>query len=283
MYKDLGRLELREIQDTEAKVKKKFKYLDADKVETAKEHIVKLLSTPNYFVRELVGKKLTEYHDDEKMDQLILGLLGHKTYGVRAATTFYYFLRHNDDPKKIINLLEMSWHDTPWETEHILYEMWNKYPKIMKKEMSNWAASTFEKQRALAYHGMETLAAHDPLFVLNTVEKNIDDGDVDLQKKMSVVLTSVIKTKPAECYPFIREWITKPSENRINTLCIVMKKLVGMAVTHHGHGKANKNDEFRLLTMQTIADWKSDHDTNVADMGKTLVAFSKNPIEDFEI
>jgi len=278
MFRDVGRLSLKEIKENQAKVDAIFQYLDEDNEELAKTQIIDLLSTPNYYIRELVGKKLTEYQDGEKMDQVVLSLLGHKTYGVRAATIFYYFLKHFQDPMKILTILEMSWSDTPWETEHILHEMWTKYPDIMKVEMMKWATAVSDKQRTLAYHGMELLATTDPFYVTSCVEINLDDESIDVQKKISNVLNHVIKDKPAECLPFMREWLTKPTEQRTKTIYHVMKKLISKAYTSAANGKISKTDDFYLLTMHTINDWKNDPLEHIAEIGTKLVNFAKKPI-----
>ena len=277
MSKDLGRLDLRDIKDNEEKLSKIFKYLDNGKIDTAKTAIVKLLNTPNYFLREFIGKKLVEYHDDKLMDEIIISLIGHKTYGVRAATIFYYYLKYNNDTPKILDLLKMNINDTPWETEQIIHEMWQKHPVIMKKEMSNWANSESDKQRTIAYHAIEIVANDDPIFITKMIEKNIDTDNLEVQKKITNVLTHTARVNPAVCYPFIREWLTKPSENRNRTLNIAMRKLISMALQIVANNKSAKNDEFYILTMQSIKDWKSDPIKSVASMGDKLVNFAKNP------
>jgi len=277
MNKDLGRLTSKEMKDYEAKVEKIFVNLDEDKIELAQSHIIKLLSTPNYFIRELVGKKLAQYHDGEKMDQVVLSLLGHKTYGVRAATIFYYFLKYIEDPQKILSLLEISWGDTPWETEHILHELWTKYPDLMKVEMMKWVSSEFDKQRALAYHGMELLSATDPFYITACVELNIDNENMDVQKKITNVLTHVVRAKPAESLPYFREWLTTPTEQRSKTIYLAMKKLLSIAIQNATSGKISRTDDFYLLTMHTINDWKTDPLENIAEIGTKLVNFTKKP------
>jgi len=276
MNKDLGRLELRDIRENEEKMSKIFKQIDEGKTEQAKKKLIALLNTPNYFVREFVGKKLVEYHDKKLMDQIVLSLLGHKIYGVRAALIFYYYTKYHSEPKKIISVLEMNWGDTPWETEHVLYEMWQKHPSIMKAEMVKWAESPYEKQRTLAYHGIENIASVDPGYIVSVIEKNLDDESIDVQKKITNVLTHTVRVSPAECYCFIREWLLKPSDARLKTLYITMKKLVSIAM-HNSSNKAAKNDEFYLLTMQVIKDWKADPDTSISSVGEKLVSFAKNP------
>jgi len=285
MNKDIGRLTSKEIKDLEAKVQQIFINLDEGQEDLAKEDIIQLLSTSNYFIRELVGKKLVEYRDGDKMDLVVLSLLGHKTYGVRAATIFYYFLKYSDDPEKIFKLLEISWSDTPWETEHILHEMWIKYPDIMKAEMMKWVRSEFDKQRALAYHGMELIAGNDPFYIAECVELNLDNENVDVQKKIANVLTHVVRAKPAESLPYLREWLTKASEQRTKTIYLSMKKLLSIAIQNAANGKINRTDDFYLLTMHAINDWKTDPLENIAELGTKLVNFTKkpNPIEEPDV
>jgi len=277
MNKDVGRLTSKEVKDLEAKVTEIFVNLDDNKEEIAKEEIIKLLSTPNYFIREIVGKKLVEYHDGDRMDTVVLSLLGHKTYGVRAATIFYYFLKYSEDPQKIFNILEISWGDTPWETEHILHEMWIKYPDLMKIEMMKWVTSEFDKQRALAYHGMELIAGNDPFYIAACVEINLDNENVDVQKKIANVLTHVVRAKPAESLPYLREWLTKPTEQRTKTIYLSMKKLLSIAIQNATNGKISRSDDFYLLTMHAINDWKVDPLENIVEIGTKLVNFTKKP------
>lgn len=276
MHKELGRLALKDIKDNDDKVNKIFKYINDGKIELGKKEIIKLLSTPNYFVREQIGKKLVDFHDGDLMDQIVLSMLGHKVYGVRAAIIFYYYLKYNHEPLKVINLLEMSWGDTPWEVEHILLEMWKKHPAIMKKEMPKWIKSQFEKQRSFAFHGMELIAADDPNFILNLIEKSIDDISPEVQKKISFLLFNVGINRPAETYPFLRHLLLDFNETRLKTVNVTMKKLISSAV-HSKQSKNAKAKDFILLTNQTLKDWKNDPRKDISSLGKKLVEFSKNP------
>ena len=282
MSKDLGRLDLRDKKEYEDKLSKIFKQIDEGKIEYAKDCIVKLLTTPNYFIREFIGKYLLNYQDKEQMDDIILSFLGHKIYGVRAATIFYYYNKYTSNPEKIISCLEINWKDTPWETEQVLFEMWQKHPSVMKKEMKKWANSEFNKQRTLAYHGIEAISNTDPTYITSIIEINLDIDYLDLQKKITNVLTHAVKGSPSECYSFIREWLTNPSEIRIKTLFITMKKLISIANHNHTNNKSSKNDEFYLLTMQVIKDWKADPDTSVSSFGEKLASYLKNPHQNIE-
>ncbi|MCK9328971.1 MAG: hypothetical protein PHY08_03145 [Candidatus Cloacimonetes bacterium] len=275
MHKDLGRLALKDIKDNETKINKIFKSITDGKIDSAKKEIVKLLSTPNYYVRELIGKKLVDFPNGDLMDQIILDMLGHKIYGVRAAIIFYYYLKYNHDPEKIITLLNMSWEDTPWEVEHILFELWAKHPEIMKKEMTKWTKSQFEKQRALAYHGMEQVTEKDPYYIFEIIKNNIDDVYNEVQKKISILLFNVALNRPIESYPFIRQLLLNLNERRLKIITFTMKKLL----KHSLNSKTNKTTkkEFQLLTHQTIKDWKSDPHKEIANLGKKLIEWSKTP------
>ena len=277
MFNNLGRLDNRDIKDNEAKINKIFSFIEAGNAESARTNIVKLLDTSNYFLREYVGKKLCEYHDGEAMDQVIVSLIGHKVYGVRAAILFYYYEKYKNEPKNIIQVLDMSWSDTPWETEQILTEMWKKHQKLMKTEMLRWAESQFDKQKAFAYHGVEAITKVDPLYVLSLVEKNLDFPNGDVQKKIINALVGVLRAKPADCYSFVREWLTSPSESRTSSIQIAMRRLISISIQNHNN-KPNKVDELYLLTMQVVNDWKSDPDPTVSELGTKLAAFAKKPI-----
>jgi len=274
MSRDLGRLDATDIKEADQKLQKIFNYLETDKNDLAKTNLAQLLTTSNYFLREYFGKKLASYKNTEKMELLILHLIGHKTYGVRASILFYYYYKNLSSPEKIVNILDMSWNDTPWETEHILQELWQKHPDLMKEKMLQWADSIHEKQRTFAYHGIENVASSDPFFITKMIEKNLDDPLIEIQKKISNVLTHTARIRPAECYSFVREWLTKPTEVRQRTIFIAMKKLITLAYLNN---VKNKSDDFYLLTIQSINDWKTDPDRSVSNMGERLVTFSKNP------
>lgn len=274
MFKDNNRLDLRVIKETDEMISKIYQNIKNEKIELAKTNIIKLLSTPDFFIREYVGRKFVDCPDDDKMQEIINELVDHKVYGVRAATIFYYYIKYDNNPEKIFDLLDKSWNDTPWETEFILHEMWQKHPDIMKEKMKIWAESDFIKQKTIAYHGIETIANSDPIYVLKLVEKNLDEQNIDLQKKISNILSHVVKARAAEAYAYFREWLTKPSESRNKTLFLAMKKLVSIACSP----KSNKTDDFYILTMQAIQDWKVDPVKSVSSTGEKLVSFAKNPI-----
>lgn len=267
MIREVGRLEPLEIKEIEKKVDKVFSALDNEKIDSAKKQIIKIASTQNYYVRELLGIILAKYPNTDKMDMVALELLDHKIYGVRAAVLFYYYRKHRIDPMKVIICLDMAWETTPWEVEAIIYELWKDYPSVMKEKMLEWVNDDNEKKRALSFHGLENVAMEDPLYVLDYVSKAIDDESLEVQKKITHILTQVAKIRPAESYPFIREWLLNGNETRVKTISVSMKKLAGMVTQRN---RKDKSEEFMILTQQTVLDWKNDENEYVSSLGSKL-------------
>ncbi len=267
MIKGIGRLEPKEIKIIEEKVEKLFKVFLSGEKDKGIKQLAKLLSTQNYFVRELIGKKLAEYPNQDFMDALVLELTPHKLYGVRAAVLFYYWAKYENNPSILIMFLDSFWDNTPWEVEAIIADMWRRYPEITKDCMLRWLESPDQKQRALAFHGMENVAGEDPMYILDCVAKTIDDDSLDVQKKITHILTQLARIRPAECYPFMREWLTQSNETRQKTIWVSMKKLVNII---NQRNSRDKIDEFVILTQQTINDWKNDENEFVAGMGTKL-------------
>ena len=277
MAKDLGRLDLRDVKNYESQLAKVYKFLDDNDLSQAESTLKKLISTPNYYVREFIGKKLTDYYNSKLLDKIIKKLEGDKVYGVRATLVFYFYYKHQDDPVKVLKYLEKYWSNTPWEIEQIVYELWQNYPDLMKVEMLKWAESEHVKKRSFAYHGLESIAAFDVQYILNIVEKNIDTDDEEMSKRIVNVLSHTAKASPAECYSYIHEWLTHHTDNRASTLFVAMKKMITIACYNYTNFKTPKTEEFYLLTLQAIQDWKNDSNPKISNMGERLVYFSKSP------
>jgi len=282
MVKTIGRLEFKDIKAIDLKMEEIFKSLSQNNIDKAFKILNKILNTQNYFVREVVGKKLTTYPDQSVIDSLVLiNFTDSRIYGVRAAGLFYYWEKYRNEPNKLISLLDSFWDNTPWEVEAILADMWRRFPVETKKHMVSWLDSPNPKQRTLAFHGMEHVADEDPLYILECITKNIDDSSADVQKKMTHVITQVARTRPAECYPFLREWLLEANEARLKTVWSAMKKLVSIANQKNGK---DRTDDFYILTKQTIHDWKNDQNEHVAAIGLKLYEEYENPgtVSEFE-
>ena len=265
---EIGRLdgddrkELNEILDSI------FAYLDKDKLETAQKKLINISKTPNYFIREYLGKSLTDYSKKTKMKKIIKPMFKHRIYGVRATALFYYYELDRDNPEKIFKLLEKTFDSVPWEVESIINNLWKRFPAMMKENMSSWIDSDNSQKRALSFHGMESISRDDPVYIMNYIGKAIDDDTMEVQKKITHILTQVAKSNPIIVFPYIREWLAEADETRIKTIWVSMKKLANIVVQKK---RRDMREEFVILTEQTIEDWKHDENDNVAEMGTRLL------------
>jgi 3-methyladenine DNA glycosylase AlkC len=267
MLSKIGRLdsesrnELKEILDSI------YKLLDENKKMKAEKKLVELSKTPNYFIREFTGKYLINYKDQRKIVPIVKKMISHKIYGVRATALFYYYMRYREDPEVMIKILEKSFEKIPWEVESIINEMWKRYPELMKERMKKWIVSDNSQQRALAFHGMENIAHSDPNYIMHFISTAIDDKTMEVQKKITHILTQVARANPIIVFPYIREWLSDADEKRIKTIWVSMKKLANIIIQRNHR---ERSGEFVLLTQQTINDWANDENENVAKMGKKL-------------
>ena len=275
MLQKIGRLDLSAEREIDEQVAEIFALLDkkTDKAkEQAQSKLFDMAKTPNYFIREYLGKKLTEYSDQRVLYHLARKMLQHKLYGIRATALFYFYNRYYEDPDKVLDYLKDSHESVPWEVESILNEIWKRYPNEMKRKMLEWVDSDDENQRALSFHGMENIAHRDPLYIMNFLDRAIDDKSVEVQKKITHILTQVARSRPADCYPYIHEWLLNGDETRMKTIWVSMKKLANIVVQR---SKRDKSQEFIMLTHRTIQDWKNDENKNVAQMGHKLMGILK--------
>ncbi len=266
MLKKIGRLDMDDIAEIVQIVDKLAKDLVKDKAKAEKD-LNNISKTPNYFVREELGKQLAGLTDQRKLLGIAQKMLVHKFYGVRATALFYFFNKYNSEPGKILEVLEKTYETVPWESESIINFMWKRYAKVMKVKMLEWIVAENDKQRAISFHGMENIAGNDPDYIMDFIGRVIDDESMEVQKKITHILTQVARSKPGECYPYIREWLATANDRRMKTLWVSMKKLANIVIQK---SRRDKSQEFMMLTHQTISDWKRDSNANVASMGKKL-------------
>jgi 3-methyladenine DNA glycosylase AlkC len=195
-------------------------------------------------------------------------MVEHQLYGIRATALFYYSAKYFDEPDKLLDIIEELYDSVPWEAESIINELWKKYSDLMKKRMKQWIVSDKEAKRALAFHGMENIAFSDPDYIMDFVSLAIDDDSMEVQKKITHILTQVARAKPIIAFPYIREWLLTPGDKRRKTIWVSMKKLANIL---NQKGRREKSQDFVLLTEQTIKDWAIDENESVAHMGKKLL------------
>lgn len=245
-----------------------FKLIEKDKLKLAEKRLIKISKTPNYFVREYIGRYLAQFQEPAKIEQISMQMLKHKIYGVRATALFTLYSLHFDEPEFLYDLMEKTYDSVPWEVESIINDLWKRFPAMMKESMKSWIDSEDSQKRALSFHGMESIAYEDPIYIMNYVGKAIDDETIAVQKKITHILSQVAKINPIVVFPYIREWLAEADETRIKTIWISMKKLANIVAQKNRH---ENRDEFVILTEQTIEDWKNDENENVADMGSRLL------------
>ena len=244
-----------------------FKLLDKNKIAQAEKKLIEISKTPNYFTREYLGKNLTSYEDHDKLMKITKRMLEHKLYGVRATALFYLYNFYFEEPEKIFEILEKTFDSIPWEVESIINDMWKRYSDLMKDRMSIWIESENSHKRALSFHGMENIANSDPNFIMDFIGKVIDDETMEVQKKITHILTQVARVNPIVVFPYIREWLSEADEQRIKTIWVSMKKLANIVAQKN---RKDKNEEFVILAEQTIQDWMNDENENISQMGDRL-------------
>lgn len=267
MIRKVGRLEFFEIHELHNQIDGVNEAIEKKNEKKAEKLMVDIAKSPNYFVREEMGKKLPEYKDQKAIYKLMKKLITHKIYGVRASALMYFAAIYHDKPKKLISVINDVYHNIPWETENIINTLWLKYPNEMKEEMHDWVKSDERDKKILAFQGIEKVGEKDPGFVMEFLDSSIDDEDVEVQKKITHILSQIARARPAEVYPYIREWLSQSNEHRMKTLWVTMKKLSNIISQKH---RKTMSSDFVSLTEQTIQDWQNDPNKTVAKFGEKL-------------
>jgi len=267
MLTKIGRLDSEAKSELQDMINSVFSLLDKKKKAKAEKDLIKMSSTPNYFIREFIGKQLINYQDQSLILPIAQKMLTHKIYGVRATALFYFYTVYIEEPEKLFSILEDTYEDIPWEVESIINEMWKKYPDLMKDKMYSWIESEDSQKRALSFHGMENIAHSDPQYIMEFISKAIDDDTIEVQKKITHILTQVARANPIIVFPYVREWLSEANDKRIKTIWVSMKKLANIVIQRN---RKDKSEEFVLLTQQTINDWTNDENENVVKMGEKL-------------
>ncbi|MBN2460301.1 MAG: DNA alkylation repair protein [Candidatus Cloacimonetes bacterium] len=267
MLSKIGRLDAESKKELENILNSIYELMDKGKKEKAEKELIRLAATPNYFIREFVGKELINYSDQRKILPIVKRMIEHKIYGVRATALFYYYQRFLNDAESLLDILKDTFESIPWEVESIINEMWKRFPDFMKERMKIWVKSDNSKKRALSFHGMENIAQSDPNYIMDFIGQAIDDDTMEVQKKITHILTQVARVNPIVVFPYIREWLCEANEKRIKTIWVSMKKLANIVIQRN---RREKSQEFVILTQQTINDWIRDDNENVAKMGEKL-------------
>jgi 3-methyladenine DNA glycosylase AlkC len=268
MLNKIGRLDSEDKKELRLIISELLKLAESKENETKlRSELKKLGMTQNYFIREYVGNTLAELDERRLLYPILTDFINHKFYGARAIALFYLCKIHEHDVEMIFSILEKTFETTPWEVETIITELWKDDPAFMKENMLKWIKSDNPQRRALSFHGMEFISKSDPTYIMDFISEAIDDDTMEVQKKITHILTQIARDNPIVVYPYIRQWLKDANERRIKTIWVSMKKLANIV-----NQRARRDDEeqFVLLTEQTIDDWAHDNNERVATMGEKL-------------
>ncbi len=264
---EIGRLDAEDKKNLNKSLAEIEEMLKKKHTRKAEKKILEITKTPNYFIREYFGTKMAKTSYPELMEKIATKMLEHKFYGVRATALFFFYKMDEKHLEKIFAILEKTYDSVPWEVETIINEMWKHHPDRMKEKMLVWIEDEDEKKRALAFHGMDNIARLDTNYIMEFISKAIDDKSVEVQKKITHILTQVVRVNPILVFPYVHEWLLDANDQRIKTIWVSMKKLSNIVVQR---SKRDQSHELVMLTEQTIEDWKRDPNNKVAEMGNKL-------------
>ncbi|MBN2016695.1 MAG: DNA alkylation repair protein [Candidatus Cloacimonetes bacterium] len=272
MVNKIGRLTDRDEKELKLETEKALEiFIENEKKGTKK--LDDLAACKNYFGREIVGKTLAESEQKDKLNKLMKGLLDSKNYAKRATALFFFLYYYKKQPEEMIEIVSDYYDSIKWEAENIMDQFWKDYPQLMKKNMLKWIESKDERKRSLSFHGLENFSTKDPHFVMEFITKIIDDESLEVQKKITHTLIQIARSRPAEVYPYVQELLKDADDRRVKTIWVSMKKLANSLKSSNSK---EKNNDFALLTKNTIKDWRSDKNKKVHTMGDKLYHIIKN-------
>ena len=266
MIKEIGRLNEKEELEIKNQTNETLQLLEKSP-QKGEKVFEKFASCKNYFGRILIAKIAAASPLKDKVAKITKTLLKSNSYAKRATALYFFFYYYSNKPEKMIEIVSSYYHSIKWEAENIMDHFWKEYPDLMKANMMKWIESSDEKKRSLSFHGLENFSQKDPHFVLEFIEKIIDDESLEVQKKITHTLIQIARTHPAEVYPYLMEWLKDADEKRIKTIWVSMKRLTNSVISSRGK---EKNNDFILLTKETIKNWKSDKNPKISTMGEKL-------------
>jgi 3-methyladenine DNA glycosylase AlkC len=272
MVKKIGRLNEKEEKEIIYETEKVLELWEKSATK-GKKKFEELTACKNYFGRIIVAEKAANSTQKEEVAKLAKLLLDSHSYAKRATALFFFYYYYTEQPEEMIEIVSNYYNSIRWEAENIMDQFWKEYPDLMKANMMKWIESKDGGKRSLSFHGLENISQKDPQFVMEFIEKIIDDESLEVQKKITHTIIQIARYRPAEVYPYLKEWLKDADDRRIKTIWVSMKKLAnGLRST----GGKEKNNNFAMLTIDTIKDWKSDKNPKVSTMGEKLFQIIHN-------
>jgi len=271
MVKEIGRLNEKEEKELRYKTEKTLKLLD-ESPKKGEKKFEEFASCKNYFGRILIAETAANSPQKDKVVEIAKSLLDSKNYAKRATALFFFYNYLMGKPEEMIEIVSNYYDSIKWEAENIMDHFWKEYPELMKSNMMKWIESADGSKRSISFHGLENISQKDPHFVMEFIEKIIDDESIEVQKKITHTIIQIARARPAEVYPYLKEWLKDADNKRIKTIWVSMKKL---ANSLRSSGGKERNNDFAILTKDTIRDWKRSSNPQISTMGEKLTQIIK--------
>jgi len=272
MINKIGRLTDKEEKELQQETIEAVELL-AGNSKKGKKKVEELAACKNYFGREIIGKVTANSEHKEELAEIMEKLLDSRMYAKRATALFFFLYYYKNRPEKMIEKVSDYYDSIKWEAENIMDQFWKDYPQLMKENMLKWIESNDERKRSLSFHGLENFSTKDPHFVMEFITKIIDDESLEVQKKITHTLIQIARARPAEVYPYVQELLKDADKRRIKTIWVSMKKL---ANSIKNTNNKEKNNDFAILTINTIKNWRSDKNKKLHTMGDKLYNIIKD-------
>ena len=272
MVKEIGRLNEKEERQMQQETEKVLELWNKSS-QKGKKKFELLAGCKNYFGRIIIAETAANSSQKVEVAKLAKLLLDSHNYAKRATALFFFYNYYKGQPEEMIEIVSNYYDSIKWEAENIMDQFWREYPELMKANMMKWIESKDGKKRSISFHGLENISQKDPHFVMEFIEKIIDDDSLEVQKKITHTLIQIARYRPAEVYPYLKEWLKDADDKRIKTIWVSMKKL---ANSLKSSGGKDRNSDFVILTKDTIKHWKIDKNPKISTMGEKLFQIISN-------
>ena len=86
---DIGRLDSEDRKELDQIIDEIHKLISKNYTKKAEKKLVEIAKTPNYFIREYLGKHHSNCEKIEHLEKIANNMISHKLYGVRATALFF--------------------------------------------------------------------------------------------------------------------------------------------------------------------------------------------------
>ncbi len=237
------------------------------KTDLATRELARITHTNNFFLRKETGRLLFESQELKILDPILKVFLTNKAYGIRAVAFVYFSLKLQNSPESLLAFVGKYHKNIRWESEDIMNSLWEEYREDIKPQIKKFAKSKTIHLQELSFIGLEKIIDEDIDFVLEMVEIGLNNKAEEIQESVKKILDIIIKKKPIETYPYLREWLViceKPAQQMILYFLKKIAKLISQSE------RKELSIEFMILAQQLIDDWKNDRNQEIKTIGNEL-------------